>query len=153
MLPLFLFQSTLPRGERLNSIPVIASRHNFNPRSREGSDSIIHILKDHFYISIHAPARGATGCSKEQRYSLKISIHAPARGATTIYWVFVACVGISIHAPARGATSFSWQNVFCKIISIHAPARGATAGERVKLLLAMHFNPRSREGSDRFQHS
>ena len=104
MLPLFLFQSTLPRGERLNSIPVIASRHNFNPRSREGSDSIIHILKDHFYISIHAPARGATGCSKEQRYSLKISIHAPARGATTIYWVFVACVGISIHAPARGAT-------------------------------------------------
>ena len=153
MLPLFLFQSTLPRGERLNSIPVIASRHNFNPRSREGSDSIIHILKDHFYISIHAPARGATNASAKKQTPLNISIHAPARGATESrvilqqgYTVFqstlprgerrvadsnkVEVKQISIHAPARGATKNYLVTVNRFYISIHAPARGATFVEK-----------------------
>ena len=32
------FQSTLPRGERLQTGTYIHTSHNFNPRSREGSD-------------------------------------------------------------------------------------------------------------------
>ena len=37
----FVFQSTLPRGERLGAISSKCSRINyFNPRSREGSDGI-----------------------------------------------------------------------------------------------------------------
>ena len=33
-------------------------------------------------------------------------------------------------------------------ISIHAPAKGATQQKQGKDWLDMHFNPRSREGSD-----
>ena len=33
-------------------------------------------------VSIHAPARGATGGRNYVRKSLTVSIHAPARGAT-----------------------------------------------------------------------
>ena len=35
-----LFQSTLPRGERPREIHPHQSEHNFNPRSREGSDEL-----------------------------------------------------------------------------------------------------------------
>ena len=35
-------------------------RENFNPRSREGSDQVNSRIYGSFYISIRAPARGAT---------------------------------------------------------------------------------------------
>ena len=38
-----LFQSTLPRGERLVQIPLLAYDKDFNPRSREGSDGLVGI--------------------------------------------------------------------------------------------------------------
>ena len=34
------------------------------------------------FVSIHAPARGATGDDRRLHPDLKVSIHAPARGAT-----------------------------------------------------------------------
>ena len=40
------------------------------------------VEKELGWISIHAPARGATVEIKESRQRLSISIHAPARGAT-----------------------------------------------------------------------
>ena len=101
------------------------------------------------FISIHAPARGATIIAKEQNLGSGISIHAPARGAT-IAWMPLqepykdfnpraregrdykifdseSEVYISIHAPARGATEKSGVSSQAIIISIHAPARGATS--------------------------
>ena len=59
-----VFQSTLPRGERPAFTVHNTRVQNFNPRSREGSDSFqaVHVVVS-FHISIHAPARGATvGC-------------------------------------------------------------------------------------------
>ena len=76
------FQSTLPRGERHGQRRWAAACKNFNPRSREGSDSdgeLVDLLKE---ISIHAPARGATHVATNLTNGAKISIHAPARGAT-----------------------------------------------------------------------
>ena len=55
---------------------------DFNPRSREGSDSIISMIIFIIYISIRAPARGATFIAKAKRLTEEISIRAPARGAT-----------------------------------------------------------------------
>ena len=56
---------------------------------------------------------------------------------------------ISIHAPARGAT----PELLCLFdqgwISIHAPARGATSCTLSFFPILPHFNPRSREGSDK----
>ena len=54
----------------------------FNPRSREGSDLLLRERRRHAFISIHAPAKGATRkCPKVFRRHI-ISIHAPAKGAT-----------------------------------------------------------------------
>mgnify|MGYP005759827013 CR=1 FL=1 len=56
-----IFQSTLPRGERLKTHMDITKTYYFNPRSREGSDGngmVTHLREE--IISIHAPARGAT---------------------------------------------------------------------------------------------
>mgnify|MGYP007017320313 CR=1 FL=1 len=78
------FQSTHPRGVRL---PV--------------GDQ-----KTGLVISIHAPARGATGRLFFSGCPLFISIHAPARGATRHATGLSTPHGISIHAPARGATVF-----------------------------------------------
>ena len=99
-------------------------------------------------ISIHAPARGATGCGflvkveiifqstlprGERRYdgklndlSASISIHAPTRGATKITLFFMYIFFISIHAPTRGATTITDVSESLTEISIHAPTRGAT---------------------------
>ena len=55
------FQSTLPRGERPNFGNSHRSTFNFNPRSREGSDPVCTLPPCPPGISIHAPARGATG--------------------------------------------------------------------------------------------
>ena len=122
----------------------------FNPRSREGSDSIFSSSQIIFPISIHAPARGATNrTTLMKRHVKNISIHAPARGATSIKVghlrtcaVFQSTLPrgerrrsesyrrtkemISIHAPARGATYLTQLENKGYIISIHAPARGAT---------------------------
>ena len=56
-----LFQSTLPRGERLpTELVICAILDYFNPRSREGSDTVEVYQEMKDIISIHAPARGAT---------------------------------------------------------------------------------------------
>ncbi|MGH9325117.1 MAG: FitA-like ribbon-helix-helix domain-containing protein [Terriglobia bacterium] len=55
-------------------------------------------------VSIHAPARGATGGDACAKRLEKVSIHAPARGATDISGNKNMGITVSIHAPARGAT-------------------------------------------------
>ena len=124
----FKFQSTLPRRER---------RTGIRPQARTDD------------ISIHAPAKGATGIllhdniffrfqstlpRRERRNDFRsgscvfiISIHAPAKGATQVFPGVPVVFDISIHAPAKGATSFHFRCVQRATISIHAPAKGATS--------------------------
>ena len=79
-----------------------------------------------------------------------ISIHAPAKGATAISCISGTFSFISIHAPAKGATInhriFRW--VFSRFQSTlprrERPTSGVSSGA------SSDFNPRSREGSDRF---
>ena len=54
------FQSTLPRRERRCFDAKTEAGLNFNPRSREGSDAFFTQHRKLGYISIHAPAKGAT---------------------------------------------------------------------------------------------
>ena len=98
-------------------------------------------------ISIHAPARGATYGPSVPQMIKNISIHAPARGATVPALTTHDRHDISIHAPARGATVKASVSKTYTVISIHAPARGATTdcGHNQD---DFYFNPRSREGSD-----
>ena len=55
-----MFQSTLPRRERLYNILHTPLVVGFNPRSREGSDPFLCAFFLHRVVSIHAPAKGAT---------------------------------------------------------------------------------------------
>ena len=128
---------------------ICSETTNFNPRSREGSDSAIRETCGSYNISIHAPAKGATLSTADVAYFAPISIHAPAKGATMGKLKNQSRKLISIHAPAKGATVLS--SLFFNIkrfqstlprrerpfilpippihqtISIHAPAKGATA--------------------------
>ena len=58
------FQSTLPRRERRNEIDFFLTSA---------------------YISIHAPAKGATNDNGSEIPPDAISIHAPAKGATSFF--------------------------------------------------------------------
>ena len=122
------FQSTLPRGERLQpfypteiiqSISIHAPARgatiirraklskcfDFNPRSREGSDCICNFCS---LCTFNFNPRSREGSDFYIHKSLKvkgISIHAPARGATAALDYAQKVKHISIHAPARGATT------------------------------------------------
>ena len=75
-----LFQSTLPRRERLSSTFHGHYHLYFNPRSREGSD----------------------GCRRGKRVPVRrISIHAPAKGATMGGFKFLGNNGFQSTLPRR----------------------------------------------------
>ena len=123
-----IFQSTLPRRERLrlNSFTL-----------------------DVPFISIHAPAKGATLIIMIKVIELEISIHAPAKGATAMVLMVPQIVQISIHAPAKGATSQ------CPSVTVDGKPyfnpRSREGSDCIALFFsstALNFNPRSREGSD-----
>ena len=64
------FQSTLPQRERpFNVSPNGGRVEDFNPRSRKGSDAQrCKQIRPDEGISIHAPAKGATGACNGKRY-------------------------------------------------------------------------------------
>ena len=99
-----LFQSTLPRRERLTGWLLKNIYANFNPRSREGSDVLNNRIFIDNEISIHAPAKGATRQPHGELHEKAISIHAPAKGATAMTVSTTDTESFSIHAPAKGAT-------------------------------------------------
>ena len=101
----FLFQSTLPRGERRNSTPFVKVKARFQstlPRGERPHPDKSPVSSG--LISIHAPTRGATRESCRRESVVRISIHAPTRGATVPNTVPSSFTTISIHAPTRGAT-------------------------------------------------
>ena len=120
----------------------------FNPRSREGSDFLALDFSATTFISIHAPAKGATIPWIYLFFDDFISIHAPAKGATQRTIDLLSEYRISIHAPAKGATFLKLWKVGGINISIHAPAKGATFCNWTRKGMLVDFNPRSREGSD-----
>ena len=144
----YLFQSTLPREERLSKFKSMTEEQK---------------------ISIHAPTRGATSFIISTTSPISISIHAPTRGATRAFILCSLSSVISIHAPTRGATTYHKSgapihdfnprshersdSVFFSfwaflLISIHAPTRGATFPLPFFTSCYYYFNPRSHERSD-----
>ena len=79
-----LFQSTLPRRERQREKCCIGVFQHFNPRSREGSDTIglpSHRAIIKFQSTLPRRERRSSGADREKLQ--RISIHAPAKGATS----------------------------------------------------------------------
>ena len=77
-----------------------------------------------------------------------ISIHAPARGATRLRVRGLIFMPISIHAPARGATIIPAHP---KLIIYNFNPRSREGSDKEQYSCNRsgdNFNPRSREGSD-----
>ena len=143
------FQSTLPRGERLHSPYFEISSYNFNPRSREGSDSAVLALvpiSSQFQSTLPRGERRIKTVFSFFQIPFQSTLPRGERRTVTI--ADRDGNKISIHAPARGATSHIPCIILFHFISIHAPARGATLKNGNKKAPGIHFNPRSREGSD-----
>ena len=146
-----IFQSTLPRGERLedweqetdsyyisihapargatNSTLFFASLFvYFNPRSREGSDGVTYVFRRdrHYFNPRSREGSDSPACLPALRRSRFQS---------------------TLPRGERPTTSLSQNRDFS--ISIHAPARGATRTGLPSDPTLIYFNPRSREGSDK----
>ena len=99
----------------------------FNPRAREGRDTRADPRDARaIYVSIHAPARGATGYDAPSAKLMAVSIHAPARGATP---KMPGVIQLSVFQSTR--------------------PRGARPADAAIVLETGGFNPRAREGRDR----
>ena len=85
----------------------IRAQFDFNPRSHERSDSDADCRQLLFYISIHAPTRGATiVCSCDSKpYGFQSTL--PREERRLRLRMLLRSVPISIHAPTRGATILS----------------------------------------------
>ncbi len=122
-----VFQSTRPRGARRYRGPLRNAAIQFQSTRPRGA-RLRHLgrLRGRALVSIHAPARGATGNRDGQ-----------ARGDP-----------VSIHAPARGATNP--KNKSSKARSCFNPrARAGRDGQRERTLGQRdRFNPRARAGRD-----
>ena len=94
------FQSTHPHGVRLLGpyldYPFVAC---FNPRTHTGCDNGIPLRFQMFYVSIHAPTRGATLSITTQQWHCRVSIHAPTRGATLTKPLFCKTVSFQSTHP------------------------------------------------------
>ena len=123
---------------------------HFNPRSREGSDTLARNTEYKGYISILAPARGATKSKQGLTGPQGISILAPARGATCSDVLYHGHECLFQSSLPRGERHRRRPLTrFAKAFQSSLPR-----GERriqIRIICGVSredFNPRSREGSD-----
>ena len=165
-----VFQSTHPRRVRLEHLRHSRRVDKFqstHPRRVRHDYCICQVLNS-FYISIHAPTKGAATrifsadladllfqSTHPRRvrpqgqiknfFGFHISIHAPTKGAAFPHSSSAAVYAISIHAPTKGAATYIVTNVCQLTISIHAPTKGAASHQsqrRVGFLGFQSTHPR-----------
>ena len=143
------FQSTLPRGERPNFGNSHRSTFNFNPRSREGSDPVCTLPPCPPGISIHAPARGATGSLRH--ISLGHRDFNPRSREGSDDFLFATCYSINYFNPRsrEGSDDGNEKKIAVDDLFQSTLPRGERRSVRLRREHPYcHFNPRSREGSD-----
>ena len=99
------FQSTLPRGERRHEVQQQTQVRDFNPRSHEGSDCGKGLQRSTTLLFQSTLPRGER-LPIPQRQSERILFQSTLpRGERRSRSVYSLChYAISIHAPTRGAT-------------------------------------------------
>ena len=129
LLLLLIFQSALPRGERLN-IPVgrklINRFQSALPRGERLDQGDLFITWT--YISIRAPARGATAMVVANSFTFKFQSALP-----------------------RGERHYYSKSPSIKQRFQSALPRGERLSRPADPWISADFNPRSREGSDKYQ--
>ena len=115
------------KGATLSCATCFLVSSYFNPRSREGSDQIPHdlILKKANYFNPRS-REGSDGRTIAANCIKFISIHAPAKGATKSIPGQRNRIQFQSTLPRRERQQVCVDNMMREIISIHAPAKGAT---------------------------
>ena len=109
----------------MSPVVVCEPSKHFNPRSRKGSDCSRFLRSAQIYISIHAPAKGATCSDQPIRYYRLFQSTLPQRER------------LSIHNPDITALYFNPRS-----------RKGSDRYAFTYNVTAVNFNPRSRKGSD-----
>ena len=144
-----VFQSTHPRRVRRSNLQYLSWPRTFqSTHPRRVRRQRISVAKIEPWVSIHAPAKGAT-CIHKTRWTITMfqSTH-PRRVRRHFVRNKYSQSGVSIHAPAKGATSMPPTVAPVPFVSIHAPAKGATLKSLITISTIACFNPRTREGCD-----
>ena len=142
-----VFQSTLPRGERLLMFCLIVPLLNFNPRSHEGSDILPVPPPAAVSISIHAPTRGATVIYSHKKESRRFQSTLPRGERQRRFLKFPSEQGFQSTLPRGERQSYIPTK---KRVDDFNPRshEGSDAGVATSVSSAVDFNPRSHEGSD-----
>ena len=115
------------KGATISEFQQARDSGNFNPRSREGSDTS-------FVMLTCILLRFQSTLPRRERHF------------AVMFWVFWS--GFQSTLPRRERHLAFGLPPQSKIISIHAPAKGATCPKPRLMRCPIYFNPRSREGSD-----
>ena len=136
------------RGATLDKEQYWIIYYGFNPRSREGSDSICDAWATVFICFNPRSRKGSDILARAEKYNefaLQSTLPQGERHIILPDNIVIFCFNprsrkgsdfqrivqnlsdlVSIHAPARGATVYCVYRCFVSAVSIHAPARGAT---------------------------
>ncbi len=137
------------RGATAVASPWATSRQGFNPRTRAGCDP--HASR-RCGASRGFNPRTRAGCDGRHQAQVqdqaKVSIHAPARGATGKTANIVFSIWFQSTHPRGVRHAHDPIDVADNAVSIHAPARGATCSRPSPRRASTRFNPRTRAGCD-----
>ncbi len=111
---------------------------SFNPRPRAGGDRGGSKSWRADHVSIHAPARGATGRNTMKDEATTTFQSTPPRGGRPFPWACLPLYEVSIHAPARGATVPAMVTVCVEEFQSTPPRGGRPIGD-VVLTIAKLF--------------
>ena len=121
----------------------------FNPRPRTGGDLAECGVDPHEFVSIHAPARGATLALVFELWSMLSFQSTPPHGGRRRFANFARISAWFQSTPPHGGRPrITWDGMFPGAVSIHAPARGATTNNMGWHVPGRGFNPRPRTGGD-----
>ena len=127
------------RGATSSSSALPPRRTCFNSRAREGRDRYLFgagVAVATFQFTRPRGARRLRG--REHKSSIFVSIHAPARGATHKRQRCPASHDVSIHAPARGATVFTSSSSRSRLC-FNSRAREGRDRDKVRLHRVRQF--------------
>ena len=102
----------------------------FNPRAREGRDTCSAIWRGlHSFVSIHAPARGATVLADGVPLAVESFNPRAREGRDLAFSISSSDISGFQSTRPRGARQCgAFHEKRALHVSIHAPARGATQG-------------------------
>ena len=143
-----VFQSTHPHGVRHCRESLCKRVVSFNPRTRTGCDKKSPIISSFCFVSIHAPARGAT-LTKEINKLEKMFQSTHPHGVR-LHRLCVAIFLYQFQSTHPHGVRLDWLWRARREAACFNPRTrtGCDVRERSRVRPALCFNPRTRTGCD-----